>query len=279
MSEIYNESNNGKFKGKVAIVTGSSSGIGRAVALQLAKEGARIVVTDINRDANNFGYEEDIELPTIELLNRNGYEAIFFKCDVSKREEVEELVNTAVKKFGYLDIICNNAGVCRAPETICDKKEEDLDFLMNVNFKGVWYCCRQAIIQMLKQGEGGKIVNISSVASNRGILGQPDYCASKGAVAALSRQLAIEYGPYGINVNSVAPGWIKTAMQRFKKQSEREAAYNAVTPMKRIGTAEDIAKAVVFLASDDSAYIQGQEIVVDGGNTLRWDSMAHLENS
>lgn len=111
-----------KFKGKVAIVTGSSSGIGRAVALELAKEGARLVVTDINIDANRFGYEESIELPTIELLNRNGCEAVFFKCDVSKYGEVVELINNAVKKFGRLDIVCNNAGICRSPETLFAKE-------------------------------------------------------------------------------------------------------------------------------------------------------------
>jgi NAD(P)-dependent dehydrogenase (short-subunit alcohol dehydrogenase family) len=268
----------GILKNKVAVVTGSSSGIGRAVALALANRGASIVAADIKQEANPCGFEEDISITTLDLLRNAKRNAIFIQCDVSNPNDVRNLVEQTVNTFQRIDILCNNVGICNAPRSIIDTTDEDIVKMMRINFMSVWYCCQQVIARMLKQNTGGKIINITSIAATRGIKGHPGYCASKGAVAALSRQLAIEYGMYGININSVAPGWIKTSMQRFKKQREREELYCAITPLGRIGLVEEIANTVAFLASSDSDYIQGQEIVVDGGHTLRWDSMAELEN-
>jgi NAD(P)-dependent dehydrogenase (short-subunit alcohol dehydrogenase family) len=255
-----------KLEGKVAVVTGASSGLGRAVAILSAEAGAKVICSDIRKSPLSAGFEADIDVDTDELIRNAGGEASFVACDVSKIEQVENLVNSAVEKFGRMDIIFNCAGVFSGFGTIVDKPEKDLDFTLSVNVKGVWNCCQQAIKQFLTQGDGGKIVNIASIASVRGLAMEPDYCTSKGAVVALTKQLAVEYGPQGICVNAICPGAIQTAMGRDVPMEVVEGIIMG-TPLRKIGLPEDIAKPAVFLATSDADYITGASLFVDGGVT------------
>ncbi len=265
------------FANKVALVTGAASGIGRAIALRLADGGAKVVCADIRESAQPNGYEKKADQTTVECIRENGGDAVFFPCDVTDVQQVDELFQKAKDHYGPVDILCNVAGVAMPSVPMHEKPTEHFERVMNVCLRGVWNCSREAVWQMLEKKQGGKIVNISSVAAIRGIEGQSEYCVAKAAVSSLTRQMAVDYGPLGINVNAVAPGWIQTAMQRFQTHEPREAAYIADTPLRRTGTADDVAAAVAFLASSDADYIQGQELVVDGGNTIVWDSYLRLE--
>lgn len=264
-------------RGKVALVTGASSGIGRAVALRLASDGAKVVACDLSEVANKGGYEPDADKATVDIINAKGEDAIFVKCDVSNKVQVQNTFKAALDKYDHLDIVCNIAGNARCSAKVHERTDEDFEAIMKVTFVGTWYCCQEASRIMLAQGTGGKIVNTSSIAAFRGCGGQPAYCAAKAAVAGLTREMAVDYGPYGINVNAVAPGWIRTSMQRFNRQEEREAAYIADTPSGRLGETADIANAVAFLVSSDADYVNGHELVIDGGNTIVWDSYSKLD--
>jgi hypothetical protein len=259
-----------RLKDKIAIVTGSSSGFGRAIAKEFAKEGAKVVCSDIRREARKGEYDADKDTPTDEAIRNMGGESIFVKCDVSKLEEVKSLVKAAVDKFGRLDITVNNAGVFTRMGAIHEKTEKELDFTMNVNFKGTWNGCQQAIIQFRKQGGGGKIINVVSLGGVVGLALVPAYCASKGAVALLTKQLAIDYGPDKINVNGICPSYGITPMCReyyeFSYDNPKwRAKIEDVTPLKRWVKPEEVAKLCVFLASSDSDYISGDLIPIDGG--------------
>lgn len=255
---------------KVAIVTGSSSGFGRAIAKEFAKEGANVICSDIRPEARNEGYEADININTDELIRRMGGKAVFIKCDVSKVDQVEMLVKTTVEQFGKLDIMMNNAGVFSGMGRIHEKTEADYDFTMDVNSRGVWNGCQQAIIQFLKQGEGGKIINLVSIGGLVGLANEPDYCLSKGAAAHLTRQLAIDYGPDKISVNGICPNFSPTAMCRpYYDDKEIKTFLEDVTPLGRWVLPEEVAKLAVFLASEDSNYISGALIPIDGGYTAK----------
>ena len=256
-----------KLDGKVVVVTGSSSGIGRAIALQCAKERCKVICSDIQKSARENGFEKDIEIDTDQLIIDAGGDAVFVLCDVTKSDEVEALIQTAVDKYGRLDIIFNCAGIFVVREGIADKSDEVYDLTVNVNLKGVWNGCKYAIRQFLKQGTGGKIVNISSIGGIVALSGEPEYCASKGAVSALTQQLALDYGPMGINVNAVCPGNVRTAMSA-KMPEDAVAFRQAATPLRRMSTPDDVAKPSVFLATSDADYITGHLLVVDGGITL-----------
>lgn len=255
---------------KVAIVTGASSGFGRAIAKAFAREGAKVVCSDLRPDALQDGYEDDIAIPTDEAIRKAGGDAIFVKCDVTKVDDVKELVAAAVKKYGKLDIMMANAGVFSGMGRIHEKTEAHFDFTMNVNVKGVWNSDQQAITQFLKQGKGGKVLNLVSIGGLIGLANEPDYCASKGAAGNLTRQLAIDYGLDGITVNGICPNFAATAMCRpFYEEKEIKTYLENVTPLGRWATAEDVANLAVFLASSEADYITGALIPVDGGYVAR----------
>lgn len=240
---------------KIAIVTGAGRGIGRGIALALAKEGAKVVVSDLN--------ESDC-ISVVAEIEKLGSEGIAVKCDVSIKAEVDDLIAAAVTKFGQLDIMANNAGIYPFVP-FENMTEENWDKVMSVNLKSV-FLTSQAASKVMKPGS--KIVNISSIAAFVGFSGLAHYCASKGGVNGLIRPLALELAAKKINVNNVAPGCIETpgasgGTEEMTKQTI------AMIPAGRMGQPEDIANAVVFLASDMADYITGQTLVVDGGYILR----------
>lgn len=264
-----------RLEGQIAVVTGASSGNGRAIALALAAEGAAILCSDLRESALSAGYERDIDVPTHEVIRRSGGRASFKKADASRATDVQSIVAAAVSEFGRLDVMVNNAGVFTGVHTILDETEEQYDFTMAVNAKGPWLGCKYAIEQMVKQaprsnGTRGRIVNIASIGGLVGLALEPAYCASKGAVVNLTRQVALDFAPQKINVNAVCPGFLATAMVRpFLEDPEAKAGLEALTPWPRVGTPEDVAKSVVFLASDDADWITGSMLTVDGAFTAR----------
>lgn len=248
---------------QVAIITGAASGIGRAVAIRFAQEGARVVAADLQAASR---LEGEIP-PTVEAIRANGGQAIFVKTDVTQRAEVEALVEETLRHYGRVDILVNNAGIF-IRNAIVDVSDEEWDQVLNVNLRGYFYTCRRVIPEMLKQG-GGKIVNMSSI---HGLLGTGTgltYCASKGAVENLTRQLAVEYGRQRIYVNAIAPGTIKTAMSKpFREDPAILADYVRNTLLPRLGEPEDVANCALFLASSESDFVHGHTLVCDGGWTI-----------
>jgi len=243
-------------KDKVAIVTGAKQGIGKGIALALAKEGCQVVVSDIN--------QADCEKVVAEV-EKLGVKALAVECDVSKKADVDSLIASTIKEFGQLDILVNNAGIYPF-KPFMDMTEADWEKVMAVNLKGV-FLCSQAAAKNMKPGS--KIVNISSIASVVGFEGLTHYCATKGGVNAMQRALALELASKKINVNAVAPGAIETPGATGAMSDEMKQGTIAAIPWKRMGVPDDIAQAVVFLASDGADYITGQVLVVDGGWTLR----------
>ncbi|WP_309493294.1 SDR family oxidoreductase [Candidatus Hecatella orcuttiae] len=252
-----------KLKGKVAIVTGASSGIGRAIALTFAQEGAKVVVSDINRK----GGEE-----TVQLISKAEGEATFVEADVSKSSDVKKLVDTCIEKYGRVDILVNNAGVGIAG-SVLDTSEEAWDKCLDVNLKGVFLCSKQALPDMVKHG-GGVIINIGSIAGLRGGAQYSAYCASKAGVIDLSQCMAIDYAKYNIRVNCICPGQVETPMLMESVPEELLQKLIKANPMRRFGKPEEIAKLAVYLASDDSTYMTGAILVIDGGITLGYGPFA-----
>ena len=246
-----------QFEGKVALVTGASSGIGRASALAFAREGAKVIVADVLVE----GGEE-----TVRMIKEAGGEALFVKTDVSKASEVENLIHKAVETYGRLDCANNNAGIEGQSAPTADCTEENWDRTININLKGAWLCMKYEIPQMLKQG-GGAIVNTASVAGLVGFQGLPAYSASKGGIIQLTRVAALEYAKAGIRVNAVCPGIIRTSMvERLQGgQAEAEAGFIAMEPVGRMGKPEEIAEAIVWLCSEAASFVTGHPMVVDGG--------------
>jgi NAD(P)-dependent dehydrogenase (short-subunit alcohol dehydrogenase family) len=249
----------GRFQGKVALVTGGSSGIGKATALAFAREDAKVIVAD----KNVKGGEE-----TVQIIKQAGGEAAFVKTDVSKATEVEALVNKTIELYGHLDCAFNNAGIGGSEVYITDCTEEDWNHTINVNLKGVWLCLKYEIPWMIEHG-GGAIVNMSSVAGLTGSLYISDYVASKWGINGLTKSAALEYAKAGIRVNAVCPGMIDTPMAKPKKDkggffSWDERAKQEV-PLGRRGTPEEVAEAVLWLCSDAASYVTGIAMPVDGG--------------
>lgn len=244
-------------EGKVALVTGGGSGIGRASALAFARDGAKVVVADVQVK----GGEE-----TARMIKDTGHEAIFVKADVSRAFDVENLINTAVRKYNRLDFAHNNAGIEGASASTIDYTEENWDRVIDINLKGVWLCMKYEIPAMLKKG-GGAIVNTSSVAGFVGFRDMPAYCASKGGIIALTRGAALEYATRGIRINAVCPGVIRTPMvERVTGgKPEAEAPFIGLEPVGRMGTPEEVAEAVIWLCSDAASFVTGHPMVVDGG--------------
>ena len=249
----------GMFDGKVALVTGAGGGIGRATALAFAREGARVVVSDLAE----AGGEE-----TARLVTEAGGGALHAACDVTRPAEVEALVAAAVAAFGRLDCAHNNAGVEGAWARTADCDEENFDRTCAVNLKGVYLCLKAEIAHMLDAG-GGAIVNTASVAGVEGAKNLPAYVASKHGVMGLTRTAALEYATRGIRVNAVCPGPIRTRMLEaiMEENPRMEPAMIDAVPMRRLGAPEEIAEAVVWLCSDRASYVTGQGLVVDGGFT------------
>lgn len=244
-------------KGKCAIVTGAAKGIGRAIALEFAKSGANVVL--------NYRSSEDKAIELEENLKELGVDVLRVKGDISKAEDVENLINLAKDKFGVIDIMVNNAGITK-DNLILRMKEEDFDSVIDVNLKGVFNCLKTITPVMIRQKQG-KIINLSSVVGLVGNAGQVNYAASKAGVIGMTKSLAKEVGSRGITVNAVAPGFISTDMtetlgEKFKEEAKRNI------PLKRLGNPEDVAKVVVFLASESANYITGQVVNVDGGMVM-----------
>lgn len=246
----------GRLDGKIAMVTGAGSGIGRATALAFSREGATVVVADIVEAGG---------LQTVDMIKGKGGKATFVKADVSKAADVEALVAKVVELYGRLDCAHNNAGIEGRSAPLADLTESDFDRVISINLKGVWLCLKYEIAQMLKQG-GGAIVNTSSVAGLVGFLGISPYVASKHGVAGLTKTAALEYATKNIRVNAVCPGVIHTPMiDRFTGGSkEALAAFTATEPVGRLGEPEEIAEAVVWLCSDAASFVTGHPMVVDG---------------
>jgi len=258
-----------RLTGRVAIVTGASSGFGRAIAFKFAAEGAKIVCADLRKDADAKGFEENLAVPTDEAIRQAGGDAVFVKCDVTKREDVQALLKAAIDNFKQLDIMVNNAGIYRGGKKVHEFTEEELDVCFNVNVKGTFFGAQEAVKQFLKQGRGGNIINIVSTAGLGGHPNQSVYNTSKGAAANLTRCLAIEYGQDQIRVNGICPTYAKTALTRaFYEDKTFDKMFVESIPLKRWGEAEDVANLAVFLASDESSYIHGDLVKLDGGEQL-----------
>ena len=247
------------FKEKSVLVTGAASGIGRAAALAFAKAGARLTIADIDV----AGAEASLA-----MIHAAGGTARFVKTDIANAAEVEALIAGIVVAYGRLDCAFNNAGIEIEHLPLADSDEAIFDKIMHVNVKGVWLCMKYEIRQMLKQS-GGVIVNTASVAGLVGAPLQPIYAASKHAVVGLTKTAAAEYGRAGIRVNSVCPGVIRTPMleQALAREPRREKTIKSLHPIGRIGEAEEIANAALWLCSDLSSFVTGHQLAVDGGLT------------
>ncbi len=251
----------GWLQGKVALVTGGSSGIGRACALAFAREGAKVVVADV---VVQGGRE------TVQMIGEAGGEAIFVKADVSNAAEVEALISKAIEVYSGLDYAHNNAGIDGPTASITEFTEEDWNRIININLKGVWLCMKYEIIHMAKH-RGGAIVNTSSAAGLVGFERSPVYTASKHGVVGLTRAAALQYAKAGIRINAVCPGPIRTpTYERITHGNpQREARVIARVPVGRLGTPQEVAEAVVWLCSDAASLVTGHALAIDGGWTAQ----------
>ncbi len=244
----------GKLDGKSAIVTGASRGIGKDIALYLAKEGAKVAV-------NYSGSKEKAEA-VVEEIKALGGEAFAFQANVDQSEDIKELVSATLEQFGSIDILVNNAGITR-DNLLMRMKEQEWDDVLNTNLKGVFLCTKAVTRQMMKQ-RAGRIINITSIVGVSGNPGQANYVAAKAGVIGLTKTSALELASRNITVNSVAPGFITTDMTDALPEEVKSQMLSQI-PLAKFGNTEDIAKAVAFLASDDANYITGQTLHVNGG--------------
>lgn len=244
---------------KVAIITGAATGIGRATALLFAKEGASVVVADIN--------EDDAQRTVADIEDKGG-SARFVQTDVSEAEDVEALMERSAEEMGGIDVIVNNAGAQRSG-AVTEFEESEWDLLMRVNPRSCFLGAKYGVPYLRERG-GGSIVNVSSLAGLKGGPGMTAYSASKGAIIAFTRALAEELAPDNIRANSVCPGWIDTpfnepAIEFMGGRAQQEEMVQQTVPLKRQGTSEEIAPGILYLASDASSYVTGQELIIDGG--------------
>ncbi len=244
--------------GKVALITGSARGIGKAIALALANHGANIVINDILPKI-----EIDKTLEEVRQISNN---SLGIRADITLFNEVEKMVKDIINRFGKIDILVNNAGITR-DSLLIRMKEEDWDAVIKINLKGTFNCCKAVAKYMMKQKSTDKIVNISSVIGLVGNIGQVNYAASKAGIIGLTKSAAKELASRNINVNAIAPGFIETAMTKKLPEKVRHDLQQRI-PLKRLGSVEDIAKVVHFLVSDVANYITGQVINVDGGMVM-----------
>lgn len=250
---------NEKFNNKTAVVTGAGSGIGRASAIAFAKEGAMVMVSDIDTKGG---------METVRLIQAFGGVAQFFQCDVSKSNQVEELMNEVIKAFGRLDFAVNNAGISMRPGLTVDIDEEEWDRVISINLKSVWLCMKYEIPRMLEQG-GGAIINMSSLAGIRGRGNTVAYSASKHGIIGITKTAALEYAKKGIRINAVCPGLTESGMTAgLSERSELAEKLIRKIPMGHMGLSENIADSVIWLCADTSSFMTGQVIVLDGGETV-----------
>lgn len=248
--------NHARLQGKVALVTGASSGIGKAVAMEMARQGASVVV--------NYIGKSDAATELVDSVHRTGGSAIALEADVSSRAEVVDMIARAVSQLGRIDVLVNNAGV-EKESPFLDKSEDEWDRVVGVNLKGAFLCAQAAAREMAKR-KRGTIINISSVHEDLPFPGYSAYCASKGGLRMLCRNLALELAKYNINVVNVAPGAVNTPINKVTlSDPEEKIALLREIPLGRVGKPEEIAKLVCYLASDDASYITGSTIVIDGG--------------
>ena len=264
-----------RLKDKVAVITGGASGIGRATCLLFAKEGAMVVVSDI---ADKAGEE------VVRSIKQNGGKGTYVHCDITKEEDAKNLVERAVKEYGRLDVLYNNAGIGMV-KLLTEMTEQEWDRIFNLNVKGAFFCSKYAIPQMKKQG-GGTIIN---TASNWGFIAYPHwpaYCATKGAMLMLTKALAVDHAPDNIRVNCVCPGNVDTPLQgkgKFDAATGRWGNFDEAIKktMGRMAKPDEIANAVLFLASDESSFMTGAAMVVDNGETARggptWPSAEYFK--
>lgn len=244
-------------KGKVAVVTGASRGIGRQIALSMAKEGAIVIV--------NYNGSAKMAEETVKEICEAGGQAEAVQCNVSQSDKTEEFIKYVIDQYKRVDILVNNAGITK-DNLLMKMSEEEFDSVVAINLKGTFNCIKQVSRQMLKQ-RGGRIINISSVSGVAGNAGQANYCASKAGVIGLTKSVARELGSRGITVNAIAPGFIDTEMTAVLPEQVKERMKEQI-PLKRFGKTEDIAELAVFLASDKAGYMTGQVICVDGGMAM-----------
>ena len=246
-----------KLSGKVALVTGASRGIGRAIALKLAAEGAKVAINF----AGNLTKAEEVK----NAVESNGGEALLVQGDISDFEKVNDIVKNVVETWGKIDILVNNAGITR-DNLLLKMNEKDFDEVIATNLKGVFNCTKAVTRLMMKQ-HSGRIVNMSSVVGINGNAGQANYAAAKAGIIGFTKSVAKEFAPRGITVNAIAPGFIETDMTEAIPEKIKTGLIEKI-PMGRIGNPENVANAVLFLVSEDSAYITGQVICVDGGMAM-----------
>ena len=244
-------------KGKTAVVTGASRGIGKAIAVKLAKLGANIVV--------NYRKSEDAVLEVVKEIEALGVKVLAVKADISSYSDVEYMMKKCIEEFGNLDILVNNAGITK-DGLLMRMKEEDFDSVIDINLKGAFNCTRHVSAIMLKQRHG-RIINISSVSGITGNAGQVNYSASKAGIIGMTKAVAREFAGRGVTCNAIAPGFIQTDMTEALPTKAKDAIINSI-PLKRLGMPEDVANAVSFLASEEASYITGQVINVDGGMVM-----------
>lgn len=243
-----------RLKDKIALITGSAQGIGKSIAETFAREGAKIAVSDINQGLSQQTADE--------IASKYGVETIAIGANVVKLEDCDNLIKTTIDKFSKIDILVNNAGITK-DNLILRMTEAEWDAVIAVNLKGVFNCIKAASRQLLKQREG-RIINIASVVGQMGNAGQINYSATKGGVIAITKTCAREFSSRNILVNAIAPGFIRTAMTDALNDEAKEAMSKMI-PLSRLGEASDVANAALFLASDESSYITGQVIAVNGG--------------
>jgi NAD(P)-dependent dehydrogenase (short-subunit alcohol dehydrogenase family) len=253
----------GKLDGRVALITGGGSGVGRAVALLFSREGARVTVVDLNRNGGET---------TVKMIKEVGGEALFAEADISRSSQVEKAVKTSILHYGKLDVLVNNAGI-DVGGSVIELTEEAWDKVIDVNLKGVFLCSKYALAEMLKVG-GGAVINIASVLGLVGSNGEAAYCASKGGIVALTKAMAIDLAKHNVRVNCICPGSVLTPMfEKFMASTgdyEGALARNAEKiPLGRAARPEEIARLALFLASDESSYATGSILTIDGGWTAR----------
>jgi len=247
----------GRLAGKVAIVTGSDSGIGRAIAIRFAREGAAVTV--------NYHKDERHAREVKEAIERDGGPVTVIQGDIASAADVQRLLDGTLEAFGRLDILVNNAGV-EFPKPFLEVREDEWDTVLDVNLKGPFLCTQAAARAMIMRGGGGRIINISSVHEDLPMPGNSPYCAAKGGLRMLMRTLCDELAPHGITINNIGPGAIATPInRRTLSDPEKVAKLEAAIPLGRIGRPEDVAGLAVYLASDEAAYVTGSTYFIDGG--------------
>ncbi len=245
----------GEFENKVVLITGASRGIGRALAISFAQAGAQVIA--------NYNKSEKMAHSLEEELTEQGHKIEIVRADIGSKEDIEKMMAEITEKYGHIDILVNNAGLKR-DVYLAMMSEEDWDLVQDVNLKGLYHICKWVSRMMIGQ-RAGKIINISSVSALKGVAGQTNYSASKGGMISFTKSLALELAPYGIQVNTIAPGFIETDM--VKDLADKRETFLEKIPLKRFGKPEEISGGVLFLASDAASYITGIVLAIDGGLT------------